>query len=209
MQPSNPSHPLPPLVYYSVMTKDDIITLPNVHLRQKSEKVREITDDTLALIKDMTDAALDWEASRPHEISAALAAVQIDALERVVIVRSDFDDKTSNDFTTLINPEIVKYEGKLIDDYEGCLSVKNVYGKVPRYSKIRVRAINTDGQEVRFKAEGFLARVIQHEIDHTNGIVFIDHIKDSVKAFYTLDAKGELEPLDYDTHIKNDSILWD
>ena len=191
------------------MTKDDIITLPNVHLRQKSEKVREITDDTLALVKDMTDAALDWEASRPHEISAALAAVQIDALERVVIVRSDFDDKTSNEFTTLINPEIVKYEGKLIDDYEGCLSVKNVYGKVPRYSKIRVRAINTDGQEVRFKAEGFLARVIQHEIDHTNGIVFIDHIKDSVKAFYTLDAKGELEPLDYDTHIKNDSILWD
>ena len=191
------------------MTKDDIITLPNVHLRQKSEKVREITDDTLALIKDMTDAALDWEASRPHEISAALAAVQIDALQRVVIVRSDFDDKASNEFTTLINPEIVKYEGKLIDDYEGCLSVKNVYGKVPRYSKIRVRAINTDGQEVRFKAEGFLARVIQHEIDHTNGIVFIDHIKDSVKAFYTLDTKGELEPLDYDTHIKNDSILWD
>ena len=191
------------------MTKDDIITLPNVHLRQKSEKVREITDDTLALIKDMTDAALDWEASRPHEISAALAAVQIDALQRVVIVRSDFDDKASNEFTTLINPEIVKYEGKLVADYEGCLSVKNVYGKVPRYSKIRVRAINTDGQEVRFKAEGFLARVIQHEIDHTNGIVFIDHIKDSVKAFYTLDAKGELEPLDYDTHIKNDSILWD
>ncbi len=191
------------------MTKDDIITLPNVHLRQKSEKVREITDDTLTLIKEMTDAALDWEASRPHEISAALAAVQIDALQRVVIVRSDFDDKASNEFTTLINPEIVKYEGKLIDDYEGCLSVKNVYGKVPRYSKIRVRAINTDGQEVRFKAEGFLARVIQHEIDHTNGIVFIDHIKDSVKAFYTLDTKGELEPLDYDTHIKNDSILWD
>ena len=135
--------------------------------------------------------------------------MQIDALERVVIVRSDFDDKASNEFTTLINPEIVKYEGKLVEDYEGCLSVKNVYGKVPRYSKIRVRAISTDGQEVRFKAEGFLARVIQHEIDHTNGIVFIDHIKDSVKAFYTLDAKGELEPLDYDTHIKNDSILWD
>ncbi|MGY4893072.1 MAG: peptide deformylase [Candidatus Saccharimonadota bacterium] len=191
------------------MTKDDIITLPNAHLRQKSEKVREINDDTVTLIKDMTDAALDWEASRPHEISAALAAVQIDSLQRVVIVRSDFDDKTSNEFTTLINPEIVKYEGKLIEDFEGCLSVKNVYGKVPRYSKIRVRAINTDGEEVRFKAEGFLARVIQHEIDHTNGIVFIDHIKDSVKAFYTLDAKGELEPLDYDTHIKNDSILWD
>ncbi len=191
------------------MTKDDIIILPNAHLREKSDKVREIDDATLTLIKEMTDAAIDWEASRPHEISAALAAVQVDALQRVVIIRSDFEDKENNDFTALINPEIVKYEGNLVDDYEGCLSVRDIYGKVPRYSKIRVKAINIEGQEVRFKADGFLARVIQHEIDHTNGIVFIDHIKDDVKAFYRLDAKGELEPLDYDTHIKDDRILWD
>lgn len=190
------------------MTKDDIITLPNDHLRQKSEKIREIDDVTLQLIKDMTGAAVDWEASRPHEISAALAAVQVDALQRVVIVRSDFDDKENNEFTALINPEIVKYEGAMVEDYEGCLSVKDIYGKVPRYSKIRVRATNIEGQEVRFKADGFLARVIQHEIDHTNGVVFIDHIKDNEKAFYRLDAKGELEPLDYDTHIKDNSILW-
>lgn len=191
------------------MTKDDIITLPNEHLREKSAKVTTLDDATLSLIKDMTDAAIDWEASRPHEISAALAAVQIDALQRVVIIRSDFDDKENNDFTTLINPEIVKYEGNLVEDYEGCLSVKDIYGKVPRYSKIRVRATNIDGQEVRFKADGFLARVIQHEIDHTNGIVFIDHIKDSPKAFFRLDTKGELEPLNYDEHIKDNSILWD
>ncbi len=191
------------------MTKDDIITLPNGHLRQKSEKVREIDEATLALIQEMTDAAIDWEASRPHEISAALAAVQIDKLQRVVIVRSDFEDKENDDFTALINPEIVKYEGNLVEDYEGCLSVKDIYGKVPRYSKIRVRATNIEGQEVRFKADGFLARVIQHEIDHTNGVVFIDHIKENVKAFYHLDTKGELEPLDYDTHIKDNSILWD
>lgn len=191
------------------MTKDDIITLPNAHLRERSAKVQAIDEATTTLIDEMTAAALDWEASRPHEISAALAAVQIDTLQRVVIVRSDFEDKESNEFTTLINPEIVKYEGKLVEDYEGCLSVKDVYGKVPRYSKIRVKAINTEGQEVRFKAEGFLARVIQHEIDHTNGIVFIDHIKDSPKAFYRLDEKGELEPLDYDQHIKDNSILWD
>lgn len=191
------------------MTKDDIITLPNAHLREKSEKVREIDDATLELIKQMTDAAIDWETSRPHEISAALAAVQIDALQRVVIVRSDFEDKENNDFTALINPEIVKYEGNLVEDYEGCLSVKDIYGKVPRYSKIRVRAVNLEGQEVRFKADGFLARVIQHEIDHTNGIVFIDHIKEDTKAFYRLDAKGELEPLDYDTYIKDNHILWD
>jgi peptide deformylase len=191
------------------MTKDDIITLPNAHLREKSAKVRDLDEATLKLIDEMTEAALDWEASRPHEISAALAAVQIDSLQKVVIVRSDFDDKETNDFTALINPEIVKYEGKLVADYEGCLSVKDVYGKVPRYSKIRVKAVNLEGQEVRFKAEGFLARVIQHEIDHTNGIVFIDHIKDDVKAFYRLNDKGELEPLDYDTHIKDNHILWD
>ena len=191
------------------MKKEDIITLPNPHLREKSAKIRDLDENTAALIGEMTSAALDWEASRPHEISAALAAVQIDRLERAVIIRSDFDDKSSNDFTTLINPEIVKYEGKLVEDYEGCLSVKDVYGKVPRYSKIRVKAINAEGEEVRFKAEGFLARVIQHEIDHTNGIVFIDHIKDSHDAFYRLSDTGELEPLDYDTHIKDNRILWD
>lgn len=191
------------------MTKDDIITLPNAHLRQKSVKIAGIDEATLKLIDDMTAAALDWEASRPHEISAALAAVQIDSLQKVVIVRSDFDDKDNNHFTALINPEIVKYEGNLVEDYEGCLSVTDVYGKVPRYNKIRVRATNLEGQEVRFKAEGFLARVIQHEIDHTNGIVFIDHIKESTDAFYRLDAKGELEALDYDSTIKDNHILWD
>ncbi|MBC7942968.1 peptide deformylase, partial [Candidatus Saccharibacteria bacterium] len=144
-----------------------------------------------------------------HEISAALAAVQIDRLDRVVIIRSDFDDKDVRDFTTLINPQIVKYEGAVTEDYEGCLSVSNVYGKVPRFTKIRIKALDEDGNEVRFKAEGFLARVIQHEVDHTNGVVFIDHIRDNEDAFYTLDKEGELQPLDYEQHVKNNSILWD
>jgi len=190
------------------MTKDDIITLPNAHLREVSTKVKSINDETLALIDRMTEAAIDWESSRPHEISAALAAVQIDTLERVVIIRSDFEEKSNREFTPLINPEIVKYEGTIISDYEGCLSVSGVYGKVPRHSKIRIKALDIDGNEVRFKAEGFLARVIQHEIDHTKGIVFIDHIKEQVDAFYTLDEKGELQPLDYEEHIKNNHILW-
>lgn len=191
------------------MKKEAIITLPNPHLRQRSSRVYTPSDDVTQLVDDMTSAALDWEDSRPHEISAALAAVQIDRLERVVIVRSDFDDKSSREFTTLINPEIVKYEGDVVADYEGCLSVKDVYGKVPRHSKIRVKAIDLEGNELRFKAEGFLARVIQHEIDHTNGIVFIDHIRDDHSAFYTLDEKGELQPLDYDTSIAENHILWD
>ena len=105
------------------MTKDDIITLPNPHLREKSAKVHVITDKIRDLVDIMTSAALDWEDSRPHEISAALAAVQIDELERVVIVRADFDNKKSREFTALINPEIVKYEGEIVKDFEGCLSV--------------------------------------------------------------------------------------
>lgn len=191
------------------MKKENIITLPNAHLRNKSAKVHVITDEIVTLVKNMTDASLDWEDSRPHEISAALAAIQIDQLERVVIIRSNFEDKAIRDFTTLINPEIVKLEGEIIEDYEGCLSVNNIYGKVPRYSKIRVKALNIDGHEVRFKAEGFLARVIQHEIDHTNGILFVDHIKEQKDAFYTLDEKGELQPLDYEKHIHENHILWD
>jgi peptide deformylase len=190
------------------MKKEDIITLPNPHLRQKSGRIHVVTDEETVLIEDMVAAALDWEDSRPHEISAALAAVQIDRLDRVVIIRSNFEDKADRHFTVLINPEIVKYEGEVIADYEGCLSVSSVYGKVPRHTKVRVKAISEQGDEVRFKAEGFLARVIQHEVDHTNGIVFIDHIHDKKDAFYTLDEKGELQPLDYDTHIKDSTILW-
>lgn len=191
------------------MKKEDVIALPNPHLRQKSARVHVITDDTLTLVDDLTSAALDWESSRPHEISAAIAAVQVDRLERVVVVRSDFEHKDNKEFTALINPEIVKYEGDIIEDYEGCLSVKEVYGKVPRHTKVRVKALDLNGSEIRLKAEGFLARVLQHEIDHTNGIVFIDHIKDQTDAFYRLDDKGELEPLDYAANIENNSILWD
>ena len=191
------------------MKKESIITLPNPHLRQKSQKVHVITEEVRQLVKDMTDASIDWEASRPHEISAALAAVQIDRLDRVIIVRNDFDNKENQEFIALINPEIIKYEGELIEDYEGCLSVRDFYGKVPRYNRIRVKALNIDGDEIRIKAEGFLARVIQHEIDHCNGIVFVDHIRDKTDAFYRLNDKGELDPLDYNTHVKDNRDLWD
>lgn len=191
------------------MKKEDIITLPNPHLRQKSEKIRAIDGDVKKLVDDMTSAALDWEDSRPHEISAALAAIQIDALKRVVIIRSDFENKEDREFTVLINPEIVKYEGEIKTDYEGCLSVRDIYGNVPRYTKIRVRALSIDGKEIRFKADGFLARVIQHEIDHTNGILFVDHIQDDNDAFYELDEKGELRKLDYQERIAESDLFDD
>lgn len=191
------------------MKKEDIITLPNSHLRQKSLKVPVNDSSVQQLITNMTDAALDWEDSRPHEISAALAAIQIDSLKRVIIIRSNFEDKEDRSFTVLINPEIIKYEGDIKADYEGCLSVKNIYGKVPRYTKIRVKALNAEGAEIRFKANGFLARVIQHEVDHTNGILFVDHIRDDKEAFFELDDKGDLLPVDYDSRVANSGIFDD
>jgi peptide deformylase len=190
------------------MTKEDIIVLPNLHLRDRSQKVGIITDKVRELVADMEAATLDWDASRPHEVTVALAAVQVDRMYRVVIVRDDFDHKVPANYTAFINPEITKYEGDIEEDYEGCLSIQHIYGRVPRYSKVRVRALDINGKEVRLKAEGFLARVFQHEIDHTNGIVFIDHIKDTSDAFFVLNDKGELEQLDYDKDVKNSSILW-
>ena len=105
-------------------------------------------------------------------------------------------------------PEVIKTEGKTLYDYEGCLSVPTIYGKVPRPAKARIKAVLEDGTEVRLKAQDFLARTLLHEIDHLNGILFIDHIKDQTDAFYKLDDKGDLVPLDYDKYIKDNKELW-
>lgn len=191
------------------ITQDDIITLPNKHLRQRSVKVGIITPEIKQLVDDMIAAANDWDSSREHEATVALAAVQIDRLYRVVIIRDDFDNHDApSTYHALINPEITKYEGEIKEDYEGCLSIKQTYGLVQRYDRVRVRATNIDGQKIQLKADGFLARVLQHEIDHTNGIVFIDHIKDDPDAFFRLNEEGHLDKLDYDREIKNSSILW-
>ncbi len=190
------------------MKKEDIIALPHRNLRRKSQKVTVFDQSVKTLIADMIEATLDWEASRPHEIGAALAAIQVNHLVQAIIVRSDFDNKESRGFTALINPKIIKLEGRVTYEHEGCLSVKDIYGLTPRYSKIRLKAFDPEGNEVRIKAEGFLARVLQHEIDHTNGILFIDHIKNNSEAFFTLDKAGELKELDYEKHVKNAAILW-
>lgn len=191
------------------MNRDNIITLPNQSLRKRSKKVAIVTDETLQLITDMESATLDWEDSRDHEVGVALAAVQVDRLQRIVVIRNNFDDKKDRSFTAFINPEITKFEGKIETDYEGCLSVRDVYGKVPRYSKVRIKAMSVTGKELRLTVEGFLARVFQHEIDHTNGKVFIDHIHDKEDAFYRLMDDGKLKPLDYESEIKNNSDIWE
>lgn len=190
------------------MSKSPLITLPEPRLRKRSSKVSIITDEVKSLVKKMEKATLDWEDGREHEVGVALAAVQIGELTRVVIIRNNFENKEDRSFQVFINPEITKLEGEIEEDFEGCLSIKDVYGKVPRHNKVRVRAQNLEGRVVRVKAEGFLARVFQHEIDHANGKVFIDRIKDKPKAFYNLTESGKLEELDYDKDIKSNSILW-
>lgn len=190
------------------MNKDDIITLPNPHLRERSVKVGVIDEAVQKLIKDMEDATISWETSRNHEVGVALAAVQVDRLVRIVVVRNDFDNKNDHTFTAFINPVITKYEGTVEEDYEGCLSIKDIYGKVPRHTKVRVKALGVDGKELRVTAEGFLARIFQHEIDHTNGIVYIDHIKDNPEAFFKLGEDGGLEKLDYEKDIAHNETLW-
>lgn len=179
-------------------TKDLIITLPNDKLRAKSRKVSVITDEVRKIIKDMKAATLDWEASRPHEVGVALAAIQIDQPIKVIAIRNDFDNKQDRSFSVFINPELIKAEGETTADYEGCLSVKDIYGKVPRPTKVRMKALDENGQAVRVRAEGFLARVIQHEIDHLDGKLFVDHIKGQPDAFYKLAPDGKLMQIDYE-----------
>jgi peptide deformylase len=193
---------------YMTMTKDDVITLPNPDLRKKSVRVGIITPEILAIIDGMKAATVSWEHSRKHELGVALAAVQVDQLYRIVIIRNNYDNKSDLSFTTFINPVITKLEGAIEEDFEGCLSVKDIYGKVPRYSKVRLKALDEQGREFRVTAEGFLARIFQHEVDHTNGILFVDHIKYNPQGFYRLKEDGNLELLDYDRNISANDALW-
>lgn len=186
-----------------------IITTPNPLLRQKSAKVREITDETHQIIADMVEASLDWEKQHPYELSAAMAAPQLGVNQRIIIIRDDLEDKQNNTFTALINPEIIRTEGNIEKDYEGCLSVPEIYGMVGRPHKVKVKATLADGAEVRLKAAGYLARTLMHEIDHLDGILFIDHIKDDRDAFYRMNSKGDLDHItDYEHEIKNNRELF-
>ena len=190
------------------MTKEDIIALPNPHLRQKSQRVGVITSEIKQIVSDMEAATIDWDQSRAHEVGVALAAVQIDRLYKIVVVRNNYNDKDDHRFTVFINPKIAKLEGEVKEDFEGCLSVPEIYGKVLRHTKVRIKARNLSGKEFRVTAEGFLARIFQHEVDHCEGLVFIDHIKDKPEAFYKLDDEGKLQPLDYEKDVRNNSLLW-
>ncbi len=186
----------------------EIITTPDPRLREKSEKVSTIDKEVLDTIAEMRRLSLEWEKEHPYELSAAMAAPQMGVLKRIIIVRDDMEDKKNAAFTALINPVVIKAEGKIKKDYEGCLSVPSIYGMVPRATKVRVKAKLEDGTEVRIKATDELARTLLHEIDHLDGILFIDHIRDESDSFYKMNDKGELVKVDYDKEIANNKELW-
>ena len=186
----------------------NIVTTPDPRLRVKCKKVNHVDDEIREMINNMIQNSLDWEKEHKFEISAALAAPQLGYDRRIIIVREDTENKENATFIPLLNPEVIKTEGKIVKDYEGCLSVPNFYGMVPRPDKARIKAQTVDGQEGRIKADGFLARTLLHEIDHLNGILFIDHIKDIEDAWYRLDKKGDLVPVDYEKEVKGNKDLF-
>jgi peptide deformylase len=185
-------------------SRKDIISLPNASLRKKSSKIKVVDEKIRQLINDMIEAGLDWEDSRQYEVCVGLAAVQVDQLKRVVILRTDVPEDRK--FTILINPKIIKVYGEPELDFEGCLSVKDVYGVVPRYPKVKVQALDENGKDIRITAEGFDARLIQHEVDHVEGIVFVDHIADEPEAFHKINDEGKIVKMDYED-VKTAGIL--
>ena len=188
--------------------KKEVIVTPDPRLRKKSIKVKADDPEVKKIAEEMIQSCIDWENEHEFELSAAMAAPQLGYNKRIIVVREDMNNKDNATFIPLLNPEVIKTEGKIVKDYEGCLSVPAIYGKVPRPTKARIKAQLETGEEVRIKASDFLARTLLHEIDHLNGILFIDHIKDEKDAFYKLNDKGDLEPLDYDEYIKDNKELW-
>jgi len=184
-----------------------ILSTPEASLRESSRKISEITPAIKELADKMISLSLKWEQEHPHEISSALAAPQVGENVRMIIVRNSADDKSDKTFTTLINPKVVSESGRLVEDWEGRLSVPDLYGKVARRDQVKVAATLLDGREVKIKVSGHLARTLLHEIDHLEGMLFLDRIRGKKKSFARLQQDGALVPIDY-AEIENDADLW-
>ena len=152
-----------------------ILTFPNPVLRQKVETVTSFDESLKELATDLAETMYDAPG-------AGLAANQIGVCLRVVVVDVS-ENKEEKKHLVLVNPEIIDKEGCQIDE-EGCLSVIDLTAKVERYRKLLVRAQDLDGKSWEFPAEDFFARVIQHELDHINGILFIDHLSSLKRMLY-------------------------
>lgn len=165
------------------MKKVEIITLPNPILRKKAREIEKIDEKVVKVIENMT---LALEASEIEGL--AIAAPQIGESVRIILVRvNEARDKNGKviqkaiPLTAYINPVITKLsKDKLVVD-EGCLSYPGYFGPVERPRKIRFEATVLNGKKVKISASGLLARIVQHEVDHLDGILFIDRVLDKSK----------------------------
>lgn len=142
-----------------------ILRFPDPRLHTRASPVREVTDVIRKLIADMAETM--YEAP-----GIGLAATQVDVHKRIVVIDVS-EDKSG--LLALINPEIIARDGEQVCE-EGCLSVPGIYDKVSRAEHVRVRAMNQQGETFEFDAEGLLAVCVQHELDHLEGMVFVQHL---------------------------------
>jgi len=162
-------------------------------LHEPSRRVRRVDAHLEELIEDMI------ETMRAAD-GIGLAAIQVGVPERVVIVevpvlRDDEADVSEEppetELHVLINPEIVEASEELTEGIEGCLSIPGWVGEVDRYTEVTVEALGREGRPVRIHAEGLLARVFQHEVDHCEGVLFIDHIEDPERIWSVEEGQEE------------------
>ena len=161
-----------------------IITYPDPVLRKKVEPVTCFDESLKELAQDLTETMY----AAP---GAGLAANQIGVCLRVVVVDVSKSGEEKKPLV-LVNPEIIEKEGCQIDE-EGCLSVIDLTAKVERFKKLLVKAQDLDGKTWEFPAEDFFARVIQHELDHLNGVLFIDRLSPLKRALYKKRLKKILQ----------------
>ena len=153
------------------MAVREILTAEQPVLRQKAKKIKRVDASTQKLIDDMLDSMRE-----AHGLG--LAAPQIGVGLRVLVIEipEDEEEPRSSEQVILLNPEIIKAEGEQFGE-EGCLSIPGYVGMVRRAMKVTVKGLNRNGKEVRVKGTELLARALQHEIDHLDGILFTDRLE--------------------------------
>jgi len=158
------------------MTKLEILTFPNKFLQQPTQPVENIDEDIQKLVADMAETMYDAPG-------VGLAAIQVGS-DKQVLVYDEKPTESDRGYGVIINPKIVETEGQIISENEGCLSVPDFRSDVKRAARIVVEGVDRDGKSLRFEADGFLAIVLQHEIDHLNGTLFIDRISALKRELY-------------------------
>jgi peptide deformylase len=160
-----------------------ICTYPEEILRQRAEPITEIDEEVVKLVDHMVETMY----SAP---GIGLAATQV-GVAKQLLVADIAPRRPESELIVLINPEIVAAEGEVIIE-EGCLSVPEYQAEVKRHEKITVRGLNLKGEEVEIEAEGLLAVVLQHEIDHLNGMLFIDRLSKLKRDLYKRKVRKKL-----------------